>query len=88
MFVIMAPYQRAINEGGRRRRNERFWRGGLNTDWRRRSNRKRRVRFWRRGRGASERKRGSDKSGGDDVRNGSKVGRGGGGNIGLDNQSR
>jgi hypothetical protein len=65
----MSAYLRTINKRGRRRRNERFWGWGLNTDWRRRSSRKRRVILHRRRDGASERKGGGDKGRGDDVGN-------------------
>jgi hypothetical protein len=76
MLEVMPSYWRTINEGGRRRRDERFGRWGLNTDWRRRSSRKRRIILWNRRWGASERKGGSDECRGDDVRDGSKIGGG------------
>jgi hypothetical protein len=88
MFKVVSSYRRMFNKRGRRRRNERFWRRGLDTNGRRRSNRKRRVRLRWRGKGSSEGKWRGDEGRGDDVGNGSEIGRSGGRNIGLDNQPR
>jgi hypothetical protein len=88
MFEVVSSYQRTSNERGRRRRNEGFWRKGLDMNGRRRSNRKRRVRLRWRGKGSSEGPWRDDEGRGDNVGDGSEIGRSGGRNIGLDNQLR
>jgi hypothetical protein len=69
VLVEESTYLRTTDEG-RRRRDERLWRQGWHTNWRRRSNRQRRVILWRRRWGSSEIEGRGNKGWRDDVRNG------------------